>query len=303
MNENSSRKINGYKCQDCKHTAPCSDFVGMICPKCGHAGLAAACCAKNRKGSFCPKGPMPNGRCRNHGGATPAPGPTHPNYKHGRLSQCLPTAVAKKFNVAREDPELLSIRDDVALFDARRSIIAERLNTGESGASWELLQKHWSEFERGNRMSAEGVASDNPELRAEARELITKSINAVGKLISQGAGEESQWKELQKTTHELAALKQSETTRLQKLHSMMTAEEALLLIHQVQQAVMSVITNVEQQREIGRILHGLVQTGHAPPTRLGGGIVEAIPDLQDLQDAEIVAEANGDGDEVLEQKE
>lgn len=303
MDNNQNRRFHGYKCQKCKFVGPSAEFEGNICPKCGSNKLQYACCAKNRQKKPCGKPPLPNGRCEFHGGKSPPPGPTHPSYKHGRLSQCLPTAVAKKFNIAREDPELLSIRDDVALFDARRSIIAERLNTGESGASWELLQKHWSEFERGNRMSAEGVQTDNPELRAEARELITNSINAVGKLISQGAGEEAQWKELQKTTHELAALKQSETTRLQKLHSMMTAEEALLLIHQVQQAVMSVVSNVEQQREIGRILHGLVQTGHAPPTRLGGGIVEAIPDLQDLQDAEIVAEANGGGGDVVEQKE
>lgn len=232
---------------------------------------------------------MRNGRCELHGGKSPPPGPTNPNYKHGRLSKHLPSAIAAQFNEAREDPELLSIRDDVALVDTRRTMLAKRLATGESGASWELLKEHWSEFERGNRMSAEGVQTDNPELREQARALITKSINAVGKLITQGASEEVQWKELQKSTHELAALKQSETTRLQKLHQMMTAEEALLLIHQVQQAVMQVVTNVEQQREIGRILHSIVETGHAPAPRLLGGDA-SIPDLQDLQADEITSE-------------
>ena len=289
MNKFEGRKFHGYKCQKCKFVGLIAEFIGEKCPKCESADLQCACCAKNRQKKLCGKPPFPNGRCELHGGKSLPPGPSHPSYKNGRLSKHLPSAIAARFNAAREDPELLSIRDDVALVDTRRSILAERLSTGESGASWETLKELWNDFERGNRMSAEATQLDSPELREKARALITSSINAIGKLITNGASEEVQWKELQKSTHELAALKQSETSRLQKLHQMMTAEEALLLIHQVQQAVVQVVTNVDQQREVGRILHALIETGHAPAPRLAN-MESAIPDLQDLQADETTGE-------------
>jgi len=46
----------------------------------------AKCGAKKRKGGECNSPAMPNGRCRLHGGATPAHNPT--NTKHGFYAKC-----------------------------------------------------------------------------------------------------------------------------------------------------------------------------------------------------------------------
>jgi hypothetical protein len=43
----------------------------------------AICGARNRSGSPCQARPMPNGRCRMHGGATPG-GVASPHFKQGR---------------------------------------------------------------------------------------------------------------------------------------------------------------------------------------------------------------------------
>ena len=61
---------------------------------------------------------MPNGVCRVHGGQSRA-GFEHPSLKHGRYSKHLPTKAMAEFQQALHDPELLSLRNDIALVDVR----------------------------------------------------------------------------------------------------------------------------------------------------------------------------------------
>ncbi len=85
------------------------------------------CGAKLRKkpGKRCKvtTGLMPNGRCRLHGGKTPA-GPASPNWKHGQRARAhrwmasLPDSIGKRFDVALVDPQLADLRQDMALADA-----------------------------------------------------------------------------------------------------------------------------------------------------------------------------------------
>lgn len=61
---------------------------------------------------------MANGRCRIHGGATPG-GFASPHFKTGRYSKVLPAALRDRYEQARGDEDLLSLRDELALVDAR----------------------------------------------------------------------------------------------------------------------------------------------------------------------------------------
>jgi hypothetical protein len=56
----------------------------------------------------------PSGRCRLHGGRTPR-GLANANTRTGRYSRDLPTRVLARYESALADPELLSVRDDIAL--------------------------------------------------------------------------------------------------------------------------------------------------------------------------------------------
>lgn len=47
---------------------------------------SAFCCAKTRNGWPCRNRPMPNGRCRFHGGMSLS-GAAHGRYKHGRFTR------------------------------------------------------------------------------------------------------------------------------------------------------------------------------------------------------------------------
>ena len=70
-----------------------------------------------RSGEQCRK-PAMQGRtvCRAHGGATPR-GTASPHYRHGRWSKDLPTQLVQRYQEARLDEDLLSLREEVALVD------------------------------------------------------------------------------------------------------------------------------------------------------------------------------------------
>jgi hypothetical protein len=78
---------------------------------------------------------MPNGRCRLHGGAAPR-GVGHYAFSTGRHSRYLPTRLASRYQQALSDPDLLSLRDEVALLDTRISTVVEALEAGESAEGW-----------------------------------------------------------------------------------------------------------------------------------------------------------------------
>jgi len=60
---------------------------------------------------------FPNGRCKMHGGPS-VRGAAHPNFKHGRYSKAMPKGLKDAYNRAEADPDLLSLRADVALLQA-----------------------------------------------------------------------------------------------------------------------------------------------------------------------------------------
>src|SRR3954451_14863589 len=70
-----------------------------------------------------------------HGGKVPR-GRALPQTKHGRYSKDLPTRLLATYSAAQADTELLSLRDDVALLDARLADVLARVDTGESSALW-----------------------------------------------------------------------------------------------------------------------------------------------------------------------
>src|SRR5881296_2819038 len=83
-----------------------------------------SCGARRRDGGTCRQPAMrPSGKCRMHGGRTPR-GLANANTRTGRYSRDLPTRLNARYEIALTDPELTSIRKDVALLQA---ILDDRL--------------------------------------------------------------------------------------------------------------------------------------------------------------------------------
>src|SRR3990172_10824938 len=71
--------------------------------------------------------------CTVHGGLTPS-GPASANYKHGRYSRYLPARLAERYLEAESDPELLSLRSELALVQATLAGLFGKLDTPDARA-------------------------------------------------------------------------------------------------------------------------------------------------------------------------
>jgi hypothetical protein len=77
-----------------------------------------------------------------HGGKTLV-GVANGQYRTGRYSSYLPPRLAEKYHQALRDPELLSLRDEIAAVDARLAELWSRVDSGESGELFEAMDKEW----------------------------------------------------------------------------------------------------------------------------------------------------------------
>ncbi len=228
------------------------------------------CGAKKRDGTLCRK-PAINGRnrCRLHGGASPAPGPLHPNYRGGdprRRSRHFPKAVADLVDEALSDKELLSIRDTVAIFTARSYQLRQRLGTGESSAAWENLKRLWDEFEAANRRVSESKAElDRGDPTAKDRineysQIATSALREIGKIIRESGDTEAAWGELLSLEGAATEIRGEEINRLKALKTVMTYEQVLLMVHSLQLAIGEIITDHNQRKRIGQAFVAIVNS-------------------------------------------
>lgn len=144
--------------------------------------------------------------CRIHGGKTPK-GPALPQFRTGRYSACLPVRMTATYRDAAKDPELLSLRSEIALVDARIAELLGRVDTGESGALWGALQREWEAF-RQYRASGNG-----PRMHA--------SLARVDALMAQGGHDHRAWGGISGAIEYRRKLVESEQKRLVALSQVM----------------------------------------------------------------------------------
>lgn len=170
---------------------------------------------KKRSGDPCGSFPMANGKCRVHGGATPS-GFAAPQTKAGRYSKHLPTRLAERYETARADPDLLALRDDIALIDSRLGEVVANLNTGESKAAWTLLSGAWAQFaDRWKDMPPDDME---------------RAVVQIGEVIRRGLSETYVWEEIRGLVKQRADLVANERMRLVQLQQMITSEQALTML-------------------------------------------------------------------------
>jgi hypothetical protein len=191
------------------------------------------CGAKAKStGRPCQRPPVPGRtRCRLHGGATPR-GPAHANFKTGRFSADLPTRLLSRYNDARNDPELLSLREETAVVQARIGELAKRLEQNDTGPLWQELREAWQAFQEGD-----------PSKQAEARERIDA-------LIRCGAGEQDAWDELTRAMGEKAKLAKIEWRRLVDMQQVLTAEQASTFALALLDSVLRIVQDSKQRQQI-----------------------------------------------------
>jgi hypothetical protein len=150
--------------------------------------------------------------------------------------------MAAQYRAAKSDPELLSLKDEVAALDARIADLFLRVDTGESGAIWEELQREWAQFHLVRDLG------DVPKMHV--------AIAKLDRLFARRLSDYAAWAEIASLWEQRRKLAESEHKRLIAMRQMITQEQALLLMG----AVTDVITrNVPDKQALSQIIIELQQ--------------------------------------------
>lgn len=199
------------------------------------------CGAKTRSGKPCQNRPMANGRCRMHGGSTPN-GFGLPQTKTGRYSKYLPGRMLEHYADAINDPELLNLRQEIALAEARITDLLSRVDSGESGKLWKQARAAWQQL---NQARNEG------DLNAEA-----EAADKLSHLLVRGQADYTVWHEVMVMIEQRRKLVESERRRLVDMQQMITAEQAMALVSAI---IDTVRRNVSDRDTLAAIQGELTQ--------------------------------------------
>lgn len=168
------------------------------------------CNAKKRDGSPCGMVAIRGQtKCKMHGGKS-LRGMAHPSYKTGKYSKVLPIRLQSTYEAALENPELLSLRHDVAICEARLAELFQRLDSGESGAVWEQLGTAHAAFE------AALSVGNRPGMRV--------ALEQLRHLIAQGATDYAIWDDVRAVWESRCKLTLAEHKTILLSQQVMTAE-------------------------------------------------------------------------------
>jgi len=148
----------------------------------------------------------------------------------------LPGHLIGRYEKARADPELLALRDEIALVDVRLAELLQRLETGESPGGWAQLRGVYGNLER---------AQSNNDVQG-----ITTALQKFESIIEEGGQEDVTWGQTIALLDQRRKLVESERKRLVEMQQMLTTEQALALLARIQQVILD---NVDDRRVITAI--------------------------------------------------
>jgi hypothetical protein len=206
--------------------------------------VGTPCRAKSkRSGQQCRRAPMQNGLCYMHGGATPS-GLALPQTTTGRYSKHLPTRLTSRYQQALSDPELLAMREEVALIDARLADVLGRVDSGESGTAWALLKSLFADYRK---------AREGPDK--------TAALLQIESTIADGLDDYAAWEEVRSLVDQRSRIVGSERQRMVQMQQMLSVEQAMTLLAAVADAVRAHVSDRDALAAIAADLGRLVAVG------------------------------------------
>ena len=182
---------------------------------------------KNGKGR-CPINILyPNGRCRVHGGPTPA-GIAAPNFKHGRRSRYQPFFVGAGLEqVVKEelgDLQLHSSDDALELLQRRVMLLLSR---GYGIEFLSALLKGWDVLEK---------ALLDKDAEAQRRALVV-----LRDLIKEGGAEAGRWKEIYRLEEQMDKLRDRASQKEYRHHKLQIERQKLVRVELVKQLMSGLV--------------------------------------------------------------
>lgn len=159
------------------------------------------------------------------------------NHRDLRYSKALPARLLERYEEAASDPELLSLREEVAIVETRTEEVMSKFDTGESGAIWKKLNKSMLQYKTAENMLRNKNLSEESESnwtnkRDEALESMIQSVEY-------GVSDYAAWQEVLSLFQQRKVLVEAEQKRLIAMQQMITAESAMTM----QVRILNIIKN------------------------------------------------------------
>lgn len=216
-----------------------------------------SCGAKTRSGGKCHQPAMDNGRCRLHGGLTPK-GIAAGAFKTGRYSKYLPKGLVDAYETTVNDPELLSVRQDIHLLDTLIASKIPLLENNDSAATWDRIDKLIRDIRKAYKNEDYGG--------------IENSISEIEGIADQKRLLYATEQEIKSDLALRSKLVETENKTLYNKEKSLTAEQAMLMISALLDSVRRNVTDADARNAIQTDF--IRFAGIANQQRIGSGNTE-----------------------------
>lgn len=176
---------------------------------------------------LCHRKPMPNGRCRYHGG-TSLGGVNASKFRHGRYSKYIPEGLQETYENAQSDVDLTALGAEIGLLTVRISALLEKLENSDA-PSWELVLTKWGGFV--NSLPA-GYEKELEEIR-----------NLICQGMAASVEEKQTWQEIREVIQEKTRTSGAEWSRLRDLQCLVHIDNVMVMWRGVLEALRMNITD------------------------------------------------------------
>lgn len=180
-----------------------------------------------------------------HGGKTPR-GMESPNFKTGRYSKDAPARLNARYLAGLEDPELTSLRDEIAMVDARTSDLLKMASI--SGEHQSLVDAR----EVVDNIFA--IDNDSPTAEQKFKELLRSLYEILHRV-----DDTETWNQINKNFELRAKLSIGESNRLKLADQFLTVAEATMMEIMMYQAATETISNKDDLRAFGKRLREIIE--------------------------------------------
>ena len=192
-----------------------------------------------RTGQPCRARAMPNGRCNIHGGKSLI-GIASGTFQTGRWSKHVPTRLAARVAESEADPNLISLRSEIALLDGRIAELLEQVDNSEAGELWKRCKEAMREYDQ----------AKSPESQYEA-------LGSLRFYINEGYKDYMSWMDIRHTIEDRRRLADSERQRLKDMQAMIDAKSVTVLIGQIGLIIRDHVTDRDTLRKIAASIGAL----------------------------------------------
>lgn len=247
-------------------------------------GWDGKCLAKAKStGKKCGKPAiLPTTKCRFHGGLS-LRGPASPRYKDGTNSQlalALPKHMRATFEAIGKRDDLVHLRGEISLLEAREVQLLQNLQGGGSTEFWKKIRKLRAYHER-LQTDLESLRAGpgkwpQEDIVAAQAEIDTVTAEILG-MIDQGAHDADVWREILEAVEMRRRLSDTERRRLEMLQAFLTPEQALAFASHLVSIVRDVVDDRRQLSAIVARVQQLLPGGNIKEEVIDAPVVEATP--------------------------